>query len=95
LRSCTVPPPFGETVAGQLHELDLGGCTRPVERAGKVGDRHRGTLEQADRDEIGRDRAHDLRGERFDPRGDLHCSGQNAHPYIVGVRVIRFPLIFL
>jgi hypothetical protein len=35
--------------------------------AGKVGDKHRGTLEQADNNEIARGRARNLRGERIDP----------------------------
>jgi hypothetical protein len=35
--------------------------------AGKVGDKHRGTLEQADNNEIARGRARNLRGERIEP----------------------------
>jgi hypothetical protein len=71
---------LGETIAAQPHELDLGPGARTVQRAGEIGDKHRGTLEQPDHNEIGRNRARDLHGERVDPGGDLHRGEQNAHP---------------
>ena len=69
-----------KTVARQPHEFDLEAGARTVERADEVGDKHPCTLEHADHDEIGRERARDLRGQRIDPCGDLRSAEQNAHP---------------
>ena len=70
---------FGETIATQPYEFDLGTGTGAVQRAGEIGDKHRGTLEQPDHDEIGGNPARDLHGERVDPGGDLHRGEKNAH----------------
>jgi hypothetical protein len=58
---------LGEAVAAQPYELNLGAGPSPVEGAGKVGDKHRCTLEQLNHDEIARNRPRDLAGKRFDP----------------------------
>ena len=77
MRAPAIAAPFGETVASQLHESI---SERPL--AGSSA--RASTLEQADRDEIGRDRVRDFRGERLNPRGDLHRSEQMRIPSIAG-----------
>jgi hypothetical protein len=58
---------FGPTVAAQPHELDLRPGPRPVQ----VGNKHHCTFEESNHDEIVRDRAGDLRGERINPYGNF------------------------
>ena len=71
---------FRGAVAAQPYELDLGAGARMTERAGEVGDKHPGALEQANDDKIRREPAGDLRRERLDPGGDLRRAEQNAYP---------------
>jgi len=80
---------FGWAVAGEPHKLDLGMGACTVERPTEVGDKHPGTLEHSDHDEIVRERTRDLGGERINPSGDLRCAKQNSQSALCAAEPAR------